>query len=137
MSFGKRVRSKRKTGGLLVAALAASVGMGTTVAQPPIVTPSSTQAPREFVHSEPRKAKKPTTVVNRVTPKKDGRGWDSRKARRRIIMFMARKENSGRQWRKIRRALRRGDNSDLLAVPAWKLAIIARTTRILLSASAA
>lgn len=137
MSFAKRLRSQRRTGGLLVAALAASVGMGTAVAQAPVVTQSSTQAPREFVHTEPRKAKKPTTAVNRVKPKNHGHGWDSRKARRRIIMFMARKENSGRQWKKIRRALRRGENAAIMTTPAWKLAIIAHTTRILLSKHAA
>lgn len=135
MSFGNRMRAQRtaRTGALtVIAALAASMGMSTTLT-PPTTTPASvgvgeqSQAPKEFVDEKTRR-RRPAPVTNRV---KGGRGGlrarvDSRKARRRFLMLMLGVENSGRQWVRTRRDLRRYDDGRwLLAQPAWRLKLLA------------
>lgn len=119
MSFGKRLRAERRTGGLFVAALVASVGMAGVQAPPAPLGASTQQAPREFVAEQPKKRRANPTVVNRAKPASDA--WDSRKARRRIIMEMAGRPNTGRQWNRIHRALRHGNGAHILSFEAWKL----------------
>jgi hypothetical protein len=136
MSFGKRLRAER-TDRLraltVIAAVAASLGMGTTAAPPTTPAPigigsgqAQGAAPREFIDEKTRR-RRPAPVTNRVK----GAGGlrvriDSRKARRRLLMLMLGRDNSGRQWVRTRRSLRtHEDGRWLLNQPAWKLLKIA------------
>jgi hypothetical protein len=117
------MRAERRQS-LLVAALVATAGLGATAAPVPaevasLLTPTQQQAPREYVGARPAKKTAKPTSVNRLKPRSSK--WDSRTARRELLMLMAERANTGRQWVRVRRMLRRGPASDVLQYPAWQL----------------
>lgn len=133
MAFGNKMRAKRSHAGLLLGVLVGSMGMTTTLAPPApatIVTSSVGTAPREFINEAPATKRAKPTVTNRI---KGGKGGDSRKGRRRALMRLARTENSGRQWIRVRRAVRAGPFAWLLNIPAAQLNEIARTNTLILA----
>lgn len=132
MSFAKRMNADRPRALMSVLAAAASISLSGAVAAPPVVENSvgaqQQEAPRDFVDEKNRRKRAPAPVHNKV---KGGgllkRRVDSRKGRRRLIMAMLRTENSGRQWVRARRGLRKTDEGRfVLGLPAWRLAQIAQ-----------
>lgn len=117
MSFAARLRRKRPKGLLILAALAGSIGLAANV-----VPNTSTPETREFADTAAPKKRAVAQVENRVKGGPRRLRWDSRKARRRLLMQLVELPNSGRQWEKVRRAIRRGPYVALLSLPAWRLA---------------
>lgn len=132
MSFGKEMRAKRQTGALATMALVAATALAAPMVTPPTVANAATQtAPREFADTQTAKPTRRTKKsVKRTKPPRNPK-WDSRHARRAIIMKMAGLENSGRQWVRARKLLRRSPVAHLLGMPAWELADFARTHRLI------
>jgi hypothetical protein len=132
VSFGKELRAKRQATLPFLALIATAALSAPMVTPPPPVVTSSAQqtAPREFADTQTAKPTRHTKKsVKRAKPRA-GAKWDSRKARRAILMRMAGLDNSGRQWVRARKMLRRSPVAHLLAMPAWELAQFAKTHRL-------
>lgn len=134
MSFGNRMRAERSsqfrtlTG---LAAILAAAGMGGAVA-PSTVTPigvSAEQSPtpqREFVDEKTRR-RQSAPKENRVKGGGLIKRRDTRKGRRRLLMLLLDTENTGRQWVRARRGLRKTPEGQfVLGLPAWKLTQLAQ-----------
>jgi len=134
VSFGNRMRAKQSRGALMALALIASAGMA-GIAAPPAPTgvsaPNVVETPKVFADtSGARKGAQRKKKVGTRRPMSGNVAWDSRKARRRIIMHMAGRPNTGRQWVRVRRLLGRSPLSYLMHTPAHKLAVLAASNKI-------
>jgi hypothetical protein len=133
VSFGNRMREQQQTSSRgMSAIISALVLLGGTVAPsaPVVETQTSQQvAPtlstKEFADTSiGRRKRQQAPKQNRID---DGDGkhaakWDSRKARRRLLMAVARRPDTSRQWELVRRQLRHSSHAYLLNTPAWLLA---------------
>jgi hypothetical protein len=133
MSFAKRMRAKQSKAGLLTAALVAAVGLGVTQAPPPPAGASQgSSIQRDGVFVAPAKAerKKKRQVGTTGGGRRGGSIADGKHARRRWLMTLADRPNTGRQWVIVRRILRRSSIAYLLNTPAPQIAALARTRKL-------
>lgn len=133
MSFSNRMRAKQSRGGIIALALIAATAIGAGQAPIPKAGSANRAEGRDVVFADVRPSEKKKSSAKRRLDLVGGdprKAWDTKARRRRIIMYMTRRENSGRQWVRVRRTLRRSSLAYLLNLSVKDLVPLARENRI-------